>query len=47
MLTGIIALVGFVLFVSDSDSKPYMNIVGAVIAVVCGFIAEYDMHRVG
>jgi hypothetical protein len=30
VLTGITALVGFVLFVSDADSKPYINIVGAV-----------------
>ena len=47
MLTGIMALVGFVLFVSDSDSKRYINIVGAGIVVVCGFIAEYDLHRGG
>ena len=39
------ALVGFVLLRFDSDDQPYINIVGAVIIVVCGFIAEYDMHE--
>jgi uncharacterized membrane protein len=46
-LTGIMALVGFILFASNSDYQAYVNIVGAVIIVVCAFIAEYDMYREG
>jgi uncharacterized membrane protein len=47
VLTGIMALVGFILLASNSEYQPYVNIVGAVIIVVCAFIAEYDMYRGG